>query len=60
VEVESSYGLWSVVIVYSLVFIIFAFSFAGPTQWPTLLTLAMFPVLLYMYLRLARRARLGA
>jgi protein-S-isoprenylcysteine O-methyltransferase Ste14 len=24
-------------------------------QWPTLLTLAMFPVLLYMYLRLARR-----
>ncbi len=29
-EVESSYGLWSVVIVYSLVFILFAFSFAGP------------------------------
>lgn len=25
-ELESSYGLWSVVIVYSLVFIIFAFS----------------------------------
>lgn len=24
-------------------------------QWPTLLTLAMFPVLTYMYLRLARR-----
>jgi protein-S-isoprenylcysteine O-methyltransferase Ste14 len=24
-------------------------------QWPTLLTLAMFPVLLWMYLRLARR-----
>jgi protein-S-isoprenylcysteine O-methyltransferase Ste14 len=24
-------------------------------QWPTLLTLAMFPVLVYMYLRLARR-----
>ena len=24
-------------------------------QWPTLLTLAMFPVLTYMYVRLARR-----
>ena len=24
-------------------------------QWPTLLTLAMFPVLVFMYLRLARR-----
>jgi protein-S-isoprenylcysteine O-methyltransferase Ste14 len=24
-------------------------------QWPTLLTLAMFPVLVYMYVRLARR-----
>jgi len=24
-------------------------------QWPTLVTLAMFPVLVYMYLRLARR-----
>ncbi len=24
-------------------------------QWPTLLTLLMFPVLLYMYVRLARR-----
>jgi hypothetical protein len=24
-------------------------------QWPTLLTLAMFPMLIFMYLRLARR-----
>ncbi len=24
-------------------------------QWPTLLTLAMFPILVYMYVRLARR-----
>ena len=28
--VEQSYGLWSLVIINSLVFIIFAFSFAGP------------------------------
>ncbi len=33
------------------VFIMFGFL----VQWPTLLTLAMFPVLVYMYLRLARR-----
>jgi methanethiol S-methyltransferase len=30
VEIESAYGLWSVVIINSLVFIIFAFSFTGP------------------------------
>ncbi|TAK88043.1 MAG: isoprenylcysteine carboxylmethyltransferase family protein [Betaproteobacteria bacterium] len=30
VEIESPYGLWSLVIINSLVFIIFAFSFAGP------------------------------
>lgn len=30
VEIESDYGLWSVVIINSLVFIIFAFSFATP------------------------------
>ncbi len=30
VEIESPYGLWSLVIINSLVFIVFAFSFAGP------------------------------
>jgi protein-S-isoprenylcysteine O-methyltransferase Ste14 len=30
VEIESPYGLWSMVAINSLVFIIFAFSFAGP------------------------------
>lgn len=30
VEIEQSYGLWSLVIINSLVFMIFAFSFAGP------------------------------
>ncbi len=30
VEIESPYGLWSMVIINSLVFIVFAFSFAGP------------------------------
>jgi hypothetical protein len=28
--VEQAYGLWSLVIINSLVFIVFAFSFAGP------------------------------
>ena len=30
IEIEQPYGLWSLVIINSLVFIIFAFSFAGP------------------------------
>jgi protein-S-isoprenylcysteine O-methyltransferase Ste14 len=34
-------------------FVLIMFGFL--LQWPTLLTLAMFPVLAYMYLRLARR-----
>ena len=34
-------------------FVLIMFGFL--LQWPTLLTLAMFPVLTYMYLRLARR-----
>ena len=34
-------------------FVLIMFGFL--IQWPTLLTLAMFPVLVYMYLRLARR-----
>jgi methanethiol S-methyltransferase len=29
-------------------------------QWPTLLTLAMFPVLVFMYVHLARREELEA
>jgi protein-S-isoprenylcysteine O-methyltransferase Ste14 len=75
----SSYGLWSLVIINSLVFILFAFSFSGTLaqtgayariqhpqyvafvlimfglllQWPTVLTLVMFPVLVLMYARLA-------
>ncbi len=34
-------------------FVLIMFGFL--LQWPTLLTLAMFPVLVYMYVRLARR-----
>ena len=57
----AAYGLWSLVILNSLVFIAFAFSYVGFIlillgflfQWPTLLTLAMFPVLVLMYVRLA-------
>ena len=37
------YGLWLLMIINSLV------------QWPTLVTLAMFPILVLMYARLARR-----
>ncbi len=89
-----AYGLWSLVIINSLVFIIFAFSFAKPQsgrdwrsfsafssflaqtgayarvrhpqfvafvlimfgfllQWPTVLTLVMFPILCTMYVRLS-------
>ncbi|MBI3345034.1 MAG: isoprenylcysteine carboxylmethyltransferase family protein [Gammaproteobacteria bacterium] len=36
-----------------LAFVLIMFGFL--LQWPTLLTLAMFPVLAYMYVRLARR-----
>lgn len=77
----SAYGLWSLVILNSLVFIIFAFSFTKPKssrdwrsfgafsafivalftemygfllQWPTLITLAMFPILVLVYARLAK------
>jgi len=32
VEIEQAYGLWTLVIINSLVFIIFAFSFAGPSS----------------------------
>jgi protein-S-isoprenylcysteine O-methyltransferase Ste14 len=66
-----AYGLWSLVIINSPVFIIFAFSFAKPQskrdwrsfgafsafllQWPTLVTLAMYPILVVMYALLAKR-----
>jgi uncharacterized membrane protein len=78
----NAYGLWSLVIFNSLIFIIFAFSFSHPKtiavegpyrrmqhpqyagfiiimlgflfQWPTILTALMFPVLVFMYARLAR------
>lgn len=71
-----AYGLWPLVIINTLMFIIFAFSFTHPhtgrdwrsfgvfsaflilvgflLQWPTLLTLLMFPILVVMYMRLAR------
>lgn len=59
-----AYGLWSLVFINSLVFIIFAFSFAkpqSPRDWRSfgafsafLITLVMFPVLVGVYARLAR------
>lgn len=85
----SAYGLWSLVILNSAIFIFFAFSFAKPKstrdwrslgafsafvialftemfgfllQWPTLPTLVMFPILVYVYVyvRLARRKEIMA
>lgn len=92
-----AYGLWSLVVINSAIFILFAFSFfkpksgawrvlyreqqedtlatAGPyahirhpqyvafmvimfgflVQWPTFVTLVMFPVLVTVYVKLARR-----
>lgn len=41
----SAYGLWA--------FVLILFGFL--LQWPTLLTLLMFPALVYMYYRLALR-----
>ena len=43
-----TYGLWTLVILDSVLFIAFAFSFFKPR------TLLMFPVLVLMYVRLAR------
>ncbi len=43
-----TYGLWTLVILNSVLFIAFAFSFFKPR------TLLMFPVLLLMHVRLAR------
>jgi len=43
----------ALVIVNSVIFILMMFRFL--LQWPTLVTLAMFPVLVAMYVRLARR-----
>jgi methanethiol S-methyltransferase len=45
-----AYGLWSLVLLNSLMFIMFGFL----PQWPTLITLVMFPVLLVVYARLAK------
>ena len=47
----SDYGLWGLVVVNSIVFIGFAYMFGFLLQWPTLLTLAIFPVLVLMYVR---------
>lgn len=44
-----SYGLWSLVVINSLVFM-----FGFLLQWPTLVTLSMFPILVVVYSRLAR------
>jgi hypothetical protein len=61
-----AYGLWLLVILNSLVFTIFAFSFSKPqsrhhvrlpAQWLTVLALLMFPLLIAIYVRLARGGR---
>jgi len=41
---DNAYGLWPLVIMIGFLL-----------QWPTLLTLVMFPILAVMYVRLARR-----
>jgi hypothetical protein len=66
----SAHGLWGPAILDSRVFIIVAFSVFKPNsprdlrtfaafalimQWPTLLTLLMFPVRVLMYVHLARQ-----
>jgi len=50
-DTTPAYGLWSLVIINSLVFIMFGFLL----PWPTLVTLVMFPILVFMYTQLARR-----
>lgn len=70
-SVSAAHGPWPFVVFNSAIFIIVAFSFARPRhsqyvafatvmvgflfQWPTLPTLLVFPPLLEMYRRLARR-----
>lgn len=50
---ENSYGLWSIVIINSLIFIIFAFSFTKPKTSKDWRSLGMFSILVWMYVRLA-------
>ena len=48
------YGLWQLVIINSVIMIGFLL------QWPTIPTLLMFPVLVVVYSRLARREEMEA
>lgn len=50
VEIESDYGLWSLVVIHSLIFIVFAFSFATPRSardWRSFGAFAAFLVALF-------------
>jgi protein-S-isoprenylcysteine O-methyltransferase Ste14 len=48
------YGLWQLVIINSVIMIGFLL------QWPTIPTLLMFPILVLLYFRLARREKMEA
>jgi protein-S-isoprenylcysteine O-methyltransferase Ste14 len=50
----SAYGLWSLVLINSAILII-VIMFGFLLQWPTLLTLVMFPALVWMYVHLAHK-----
>ncbi|TAK48828.1 MAG: isoprenylcysteine carboxylmethyltransferase family protein [Betaproteobacteria bacterium] len=50
IEIESDYGLWSLVVIHSLIFIVFAFSFATPRSardWRSFGAFAAFLVALF-------------
>lgn len=49
----SAYILCPLVVINSLIFIMFGFLL----QWPTILTLVMFPILVWMYVWLARQEK---
>lgn len=52
---DSAYGLWSLIVINTAIFIFFAFRFFKPGTARDWRTLVMFPIQRLVYLRLARR-----